>query len=176
MSAIYPFQPPQLTPATWEGRKYFTTEASQCLQLAGLSSDESSVVGNEDCLYLNIHTTSQSSRSFSATVSSLTPAATASKTTQPTTAIDPLLTIANNPQDNAIDAGDGVNHGVAFTKTNRSQTPSAAASTSSAPRLKPVLVWLHGGSYNMGSATSDTNGTDYIVAKVCSTIPSVSSP
>lgn len=32
--------------------------------------------------------------------------------------------------------------------------------------LMPVMVWIHGGSYNTGSAGSDTNGPDYIVEKV----------
>lgn len=30
----------------------------------------------------------------------------------------------------------------------------------------PVILWIHGGSFNLGSANSDTNGPDYLVEKV----------
>lgn len=33
--------------------------------------------------------------------------------------------------------------------------------------LMPVLFWIHGGSYNIGSSSSDLNKPDFIIEKVC---------
>lgn len=164
----------------WTGRKYFTTEASQCLQLAKPPFSEVGYAGSEDCLYLNIHTTTpkvQPQRLPSVPpIPQFTPNPNSRKRK---TTMDPLLAVHNNnninntapsqsvAEDNDIGGKTGY-HDLLDTK-NTTAFPSTSDATSSAPsqRLKPVVVWVHGGSYNVGWASSDTNGTDYLVAKVC---------
>lgn len=173
-----------------EGRKYYTVEASPCLQWARPLS-ENGYVGSEDCLFLNIHTTTsifvqhqqqQQDGSSSVLLPSPPTSSKPIKDGQESAATDPLLVDINNfdlPHSGTAKANDSgvgsmVNDTVMKTKTATafiSSSSSSALSTaqSPTPRLKPVVVWVHGGSYNVGSGSSDTNGTDYIVAKVCFT-------
>lgn len=99
---------------------------------------ETNIVGSENCLYLNIHTTA-----FMPPPS-------------------PFV-LFKDPQSTADYDDD--DDGLKLQTPIRKNRPLLYSGVQASSQM-PVLVWLHGGSYNFGSATSDTNGTDYFVGKV----------
>ncbi|KAJ6641393.1 Juvenile hormone esterase [Pseudolycoriella hygida] len=87
------FEPPKKL-SLWKGTKQFTKTTNVCVQL---SYETYEVIGNEDCLFLNI-----------------------------------------------------------FTTANRNPRKG---------ELLPVMFWIHGGSFNVGSAGSDLNRPDFFLEK-----------
>lgn len=96
-------QPPQPS-YQWIGKKIFAKEANICVQMSYTYTNVS-IVGSEDCLYLNV-----------------------------------------------------------YTKKLKNKTKYMPI------KLMPVMVWIHGGSFNLGSAGSDADTPDYIVEKVITNI------
>lgn len=125
-------QPPRLAPLfAGPVKKYFTKVGNICLQMSySYGGTGENIIGNENCLYLNVHT------AYRAYESPPPP---------------PTLT-ANNKTHR--------------TRNKRSPQQQQQHRQQLHETLLPVVLWIHGGSFNLGSSTSDTNGPDYLVEKV----------
>lgn len=112
-------------------KKYFTKVGNVCLQMSySYGGVGENIIGNENCLYLNVHTTAYGTNE------------------KPPPPPPPPISSRS--------------YKMHRTRNKRSHSPQQQKYET----LLPVVLWIHGGSFNLGSSTSDTNGPDYLVEKV----------